>query len=153
DSFRAQGGEVAVYFEAASVITALVLLGQVLELRARSRTSEAIRALLNLAPKTARVVRENGSEEDMPVDHVRPGDHLRVRPGEKIPVDGVVLEGAGSVDESMITGEPLPVEKSPGSRVTGGTVNGGGTFIMRAERVGKETLLAQIVRMVSLAQR
>ncbi|MBI4483040.1 MAG: heavy metal translocating P-type ATPase [Acidobacteria bacterium] len=152
-SFRGHGGEAAVYFEAAAVITALVLLGQVLELRARSRTSSAIKALLGLAPKTARMLRDDGTEEDTPLDRVRPGDRLRIRPGEKVPVDGVVLEGASSVDESMVTGEPIPVEKSPGSRVTGGTVNGTGSFVMRAERVGSDTLLAQIVRMVSEAQR
>jgi Cu+-exporting ATPase len=153
DSFRMHGGEVGVYFDAAAVITTLVLLGQVLELRARSRTSSAIRALLGLAPKTARIVRQDGREEDVPLDRVRPGDRLRVRPGEKVPVDGVVVEGSSSVDESMITGEPIPVEKNKEDRVTGGTVNIAGTFIMRAERVGSETLLAQIVRMVSEAQR
>lgn len=153
NSFRAHHGQVAVYFEAAAVITTLVLLGQVLELRARSQTSSAIKALLGLAPKTARVLREDATEEDIPLDQVRPGDRLRVRPGEKVPVDGVVLEGTSAVDESMVTGEPIPVEKTPGIRVTGGTVNGSGSFIMRAERVGSETLLAQIVRMVSEAQR
>lgn len=152
-SFRGEGGEVAVYFEAAAVITTLVLLGQVLELRARSQTGAAIKALLGLAPKTARLIREDGAEIDVPLDQVKPGDRLRVRPGEKIPVDGVVLEGASSVDESMITGEPIPAEKQPGTRVTGATVNGTGSFVMRAERVGSETLLAQIVRMVSEAQR
>ena len=153
DSFRGEGGEVAVYFEAAAVIIALVLLGQVLELRARSRTGAAIKALLGLAPKTARLVRGDGTEIDIPLEEVDPGDHLRVRPGEKIPVDGVVLEGTSSVDESIVTGEPIPVEKAEGSRVTGGTVNGTGGFEMRAERVGSDTLLAQIVRMVSEAQR
>ena len=153
DSFRSHQGEVAVYFEAAAVITTLVLLGQVLELRARSRTSSAIKALLGLAPKTARVVRENGEEEDIPLEEVQRGDRLRVRPGEKVPVDGVVLEGLSSVDESMVTGEPIPTEKKAGDPVTGGTVNGTGGFLMRAERVGSETLLAQIVRMVSEAQR
>lgn len=153
DSFRAHSGEVAVYFEAAAVITALVLLGQVLELRARSQTSSAIKALLGLAPKTARVVHDNGREEDLPLEKVQPGDRLRVRPGEKVPVDGVVLEGTSAVDESMVTGEPIPVEKTPGVRVTGGTVNGTGGFVMRAERVGSDTLLAQIVHMVSEAQR
>ncbi len=153
DSFRMHGGEVAVYFEAAAVITTLVLLGQVLELKARSRTSGAIKALLGLAPKTARRLRADGSEEDVPLDLVKPGDLLRVRPGEKVPVDGVVTEGASSVDESMVTGEPIPVEKTKDSRVTGGTVNGTGSLIMRAERVGSDTLLAQIVRMVSEAQR
>lgn len=152
-SFRGHSGEVAVYFEAAAVITTLVLLGQVLELRARRQTSSALRALIGLAPKTARRLRDDGTEEDIPLDHVKPGDRLRVRPGEKVPVDGVVLEGASSVDESMITGEPIPVEKPPGSRVTGGTVNGTGTFVMRAERVGQDMLLAQIVRLVSEAQR
>ena len=153
DAFRGEGGEVAVYFEAAAVITALVLLGQVLELRARSRTGTALKALLGLAPKTARLVRDDGTEIDIPLEHVHPGDRLRVRPGEKIPVDGVVLEGTSSVDESIVTGEPIPVEKNEGSRVTGGTVNGTGGFQMRAERVGSDTLLAQIVRMVSEAQR
>jgi len=153
DSFRSHGGEVAIYFEAAAVITALVLLGQVLELRARSRTSSAIKALLGLAPKTARVLRDDGSDEDIPLERVKPGDRIRVRPGEKIPVDGVVLDGTTSVDESMITGEPIPVEKTKESRVTGGTVNGTGSLVMRAERVGSDTLLAQIVRMVAEAQR
>ena len=153
DSFRGHGGQVAVYFEAAAVITALVLLGQVLELKARSRTSGAIRALLGLAPKTARLVEESGDERDISLEQVQPGQMLRVRPGEKIPVDGEVVEGASAVDESMITGEPMPVEKKPGARVTGGTVNGTGGFVMRAERVGSDTLLAQIVRMVSEAQR
>jgi P-type Cu+ transporter len=152
-SFRDASGQVGVYFEAAAVITTLVLLGQVLELRARSRTGEAIRALLGLAPKTARLVEEDGSERDVPLDSVKPGDRLRVRPGEKIPVDGIVLEGSSSVDESMITGEPMPVEKQKGDRVTGATVNGTGSLIMCAERVGSETLLAQIVRMVAEAQR
>ncbi|HSD83699.1 MAG TPA: copper-translocating P-type ATPase, partial [Anaerolineae bacterium] len=152
-SFRGHAGEVGVYFDAAAVITTLVLLGQVLELRARSRTSSAIKALLGLAPKTARLLRDDGSEEDIPLERVKPGDRLRVRPGEKIPVDGVVLDGTTSVDESMITGEPIPVEKVKDSRVTGGTVNGTGSFTMRAERVGSDTLLAQIVRMVSEAQR
>jgi len=152
-SFRGHGGEVAVYFDAAAVITTLVLLGQVLELRARSKTSKAIKALLGLAPKTARQLRDDGTETDVPLERVQAGDRLRVRPGEKVPVDGVVLEGATSVDESMITGEPIPVEKTKGSRVTGGTVNGTGSFVMRAERVGSDTLLAQIVRMVAEAQR
>jgi Cu+-exporting ATPase len=153
DSFRNEAGVVAPYFEAAAVITALVLLGQVLELKARSETGAAIKALLGLAPKTARLVRKDGTEIDVPLDQVNPGDLLRVRPGEKIPVDGVVLEGSSSVDESMITGEPIPVEKQNGARVTGATVNGTGTLVMRAERVGAETLLAQIVRMVGEAQR
>ena len=152
-SFQTMSGVVPVYFEAAAAITTLVLLGQVLELRARSRTSSAIRALLNLSPKFARLVRADGTEIDVPVEHVQPGDTLRVRPGERVPVDGVVLEGSSSVNESLMTGEPIPVEKADGSRVTGGTVNGTGTFVMRAERVGSETLLAQIVRMVSEAQR
>ncbi|HUZ45058.1 MAG TPA: heavy metal translocating P-type ATPase [Terriglobia bacterium] len=152
-SFRGVGGTVAVYFDAAAGITTLVLLGQVLELRARSQTSSAIKALLGLAPKTARLVREDGSEEDVPLDRVHPGDRLRVRPGEKVPVDGEVLDGSSFVDESMVTGEPTPVEKAAGARVTGGTVNGKGSLVMRAERVGSDTLLAQIVRMVSEAQR
>ena len=153
DSFRGEGGEVAVYFEAAAVITVLVLLGQVLELRARSRTGSAIKALLGLTPKTARRIGENGTEEDVPVESVHPGDKLRIRPGEKIPIDGVILEGQSAVDESMITGESIPVEKEAGTRVTGGTVNGTGTLVMQVERVGRDTVLAQIVRMVSEAQR
>lgn len=152
-SFREQGGSVAVYFEAATVIVTLVLLGQVLELRARSQTGAAIKALLGLAPKTARLIHEDGSEADVPLDQVQPGDRLRVRPGEKVPVDGVVLEGTSSIDESMITGEPIPVEKVQGARVTGATVNGTGALIMRAERVGAETLLSRIVQMVAEAQR
>ncbi|MGB0035094.1 MAG: heavy metal translocating P-type ATPase [Candidatus Acidiferrales bacterium] len=152
-SFQGMHGEVPVYFEAAAAITTLVLLGQVLELRARSRTSAAIRALLKLSPKSARLVRGDGTEMDVPLEHIQPGDQLRVRPGEKVPVDGIVIEGESSVDESLMTGEPIPVEKSASSRVTGGTVNGTGSFLMRAERVGSETLLAQIVRMVSEAQR
>ena len=152
-SFRQHGNEPDVYFEAAAVITTLVLLGQVLELRARGRTGAAIRALLGLAPKTARIVHADGREEDTWLESVRPGNRLRLRPGEKVPVDGVVLDGISTVDESMITGEPIPVEKSPGSKVTGGTLNGTGSFLMRAERVGSETLLAQIVRTVSEAQR
>ncbi|MBL8202732.1 MAG: heavy metal translocating P-type ATPase [Blastocatellia bacterium] len=152
-SFRGHSGEVAVYFEAAAVITTLVLLGQVLELRARSRTSSAIRMLLGLAPKTARLIKPGGSEEDIPLEQVQSGNLLRVRPGEKIPVDGIVTEGTSSVDESMVTGEPIPVEKTTGSQVTGGTVNGTGGFVMQAERVGSDTLLAQIVRMVGEAQR
>ncbi len=147
------GGVPPVYFEAAAVITALVLLGQVLELRARGATSGAIRALLGLQPKTARRLREVGNEEDVPLEHVAVGDRLRVRPGERVPVDGVVLEGRSAVDEALVTGEPIPVEKEPGSRVTGGTVNGTGGFVMRADRVGADTLLAQIVRMVGEAQR
>jgi Cu+-exporting ATPase len=151
--FRGLYGEVDVYFEAAAAITTLVLLGQVMELRARSRTGAAIKALLGLAPKTARLVRDDGSEADVPLGEVKHGDRLRVRPGEKIPVDGVVLEGASSVDESMISGEPIPVEKFTDARVTGATVNGTGAFLMRAERVGSETLLARIVQMVAEAQR
>ena len=145
-SFRTPEGEVPVYFEPAAVIVTLVLLGQVLELRARTQTGAAIRALLNLAPTHARLVREDGSETDIPLEEVRPGNRLRVRPGEKVPVDGVVLEGKSAVDESMITGEPVPAEKAPGDKVTGATVNATGTFVMRAERVGSDTLLAQIVR-------
>ena len=152
-SFRDQSGEVPVYFEAAAVITSLVLLGQVLELRARSRTGAAIKALLGLAPKTARRIREDGQDEDVSLDQVKPGDKLRVRPGEKIPVDGIVLEGSSAVDESMVTGEPIPVVKRKGDRVIGATVNATGTFVMEVERVGPDTLLAQIVRMVSEAQR
>jgi P-type Cu+ transporter len=152
-SFRTPEGRVPVYFEAAAVIVTLVLLGQVLELRARSQTGNAIRALLDLAPKRARLVRDDGSEADIALEEVMVGNRLRVRPGEKVPVDGVVLEGHSAVDESMITGEPLPVEKSPKDRVTGATVNTTGTFVMRAERVGSDTLLAQIVQMVGEAQR
>jgi Cu+-exporting ATPase len=152
DSFRNMQGTPPVYFEAAAAIVTLVLLGQVLELRARSHTGAAIRALLGLSPKTARILRD-GKEEDISLDQVKVGDRLRVRPGEKVPVDGVVLEGSSSVDESMISGEPIAVEKLPGSRVVGATVNGTGTFVMRAERVGSETLLARIVQMVSQAQR
>ena len=152
-SFHEAGSHVPVYFEAAAVITTLVLLGQVLELRARSQTGTAIKALLGLAPKTAQRIRNDGQEEEVPLEHVHVGNRLRVRPGEKIPVDGVVLEGASAVDESMITGEPIPVEKSANDRVVGGTVNGTGSFVMRAERVGSETLLAQIVQMVAEAQR
>jgi Cu+-exporting ATPase len=152
ESFR-QAGTVHVYFEASAVITSLVLFGQMLELRARSQTTSAIRALLGLAPNTARLLRQDGGEEDVPLERVTVGDRLRVRPGEKVPVDGVVLEGASAVDEAMVTGESVPVEKTPGSRVTGGTVNGTGGFVMGAARVGSDTLLAQIVRMVSEAQR
>ena len=152
ESFRLMG-EVAVYFEPAAVIVVLVLLGQVLELRARSRTSSAIRRLLGLAPKTARKIEPDATERDVPLEHVHAGDRLRVRPGERIPVDGLVLEGNSAVDESMVTGEPIPVEKTTGSKVTGGTVNATGQFIMQAERVGSDTLLAQIVRMVGEAQR
>jgi len=152
DSFRREGGEVSLYFEAAAVITALVLLGQVMELRARTRTGTAIKALLGLAPKTARRIRDR-NEEDVPLDQIQAGDLLRVRPGEKIPVDGTVTEGSSSVDESMISGEPIPVMKQSGDRVIGATVNGTGTLIMKAEKVGAETLLAQIVHMVAEAQR
>jgi Cu+-exporting ATPase len=152
-SFRTPEGEVPVYFEPAAVIVTLVLLGQVLELRARTQTGTAIRALLDLAPTGARLVREDGSEADIPLEEVQPGNRLRVRPGEKVPVDGVVLEGKSAVDESMITGEPVPAEKAPGDKVTGATVNATGTFVMRAERVGSDTLLAQIVQMVAEAQR
>ena len=146
-------GVIPVYFEAAAVITALVLLGQVLELRARSQTNAAIKMLLGLAPKTARIVRADGSEEDIPMEHVKVGDMLRVRPGEKIPVDGTVVEGESNVDESMVTGEPLPVEKSAGEKLIGATVNGTGSLLMKAEKVGADTLLAQIVQMVADAQR
>jgi len=152
-SLRTMGGLVPVYYEAAAVITTLVLLGQVLELRARSATGRAIHALLGLAPKTARRVSADGSEQDIPLGQVQVGDLLRVRPGEKMPVDGVVVEGRSSVDESMISGEPVPVEKVPGEKVTGATVNGTGSVLMRAERVGRDTMLSQIVRMVAAAQR
>ena len=152
-TFRSTGGGLPVYFEAATAITTLVLLGQVLELRARGRTSAAIRSLLQLSPKNARLVRADGTELDVPLEHIQLGDMLRVRPGEKVPADGLVTDGESSVDESLMTGEPIPVEKSSGSRVTGGTINGTGTLVMRTERVGNETLLAQIVRMVSEAQR
>jgi P-type Cu+ transporter len=153
ESFYGHSGTVAVYFEAAAIITTLVLLGQVLELRARSQTSSAIKALLGLSPKTARLIYQDGREEDISLDLIKVGDRLRVRPGEKVPVDGVVVDGATSIDESMITGEPIPVEKSKGSKVTAGTVNGTGSVVLEAQRVGSETLLAQIVRMVSEAQR
>jgi len=152
-SFRTMSDRPDVYFEAAAAIVTLVLLGQVLELRARSQTSSAIRALLDLSPKMARVIAEDGSERDIPLEQVKPGDKLRVRPGEKIPVDGVVLDGASAVDESMITGESMPVAKGSGARVIGATVNGTGALVMRAERVGSETMLAQIVQLVSQAQR
>ena len=152
-SFRMHGHQAPLYFEPAAVIVTLVLLGQVLELRARSQTSSALKSLLGLAPKTARFVEENGQERDVPLDQIQKGNLLRVRPGEKVPVDGVVVEGNSSVDESMITGESIPVEKGAGARVTGATVNGTGSFLMRAERVGSETLLSQIVRLVSEAQR
>ena len=152
-AFRGSDGAVAVYFEAAAVITVLVLLGQVLELRARERTSGAIRSLLDLSPKTARRLKEDGSEEEIPLDRVAVGDRLRVRPGEKIPVDGTLVEGRSAVDESMVTGESMPVTKEPGAKVIGGTLNQSGSFVMRAERIGRDTLLAQIVQMVAAAQR
>ena len=151
--FRGHGGAAEVYYEAAAAIVVLVLLGQVLELRARSRTGAAIRALLDLSPKMARRIEADGSERDVPLDSVHPGDRLRIRPGERVPVDGVVLEGSSAVDESMVTGESMPVEKGPGAKVVGATVNGTGSLVMRAERVGSGTLLAQIVRMVAEAQR
>jgi Cu+-exporting ATPase len=153
ESIKTHGGMVPLYFEAAAVITALVLLGQVLELRARSQTGNAIRALMGLAPKTARRIKSDGSEEDIDVSHIHVGDLLRVRPGEKVPVDGEVTEGRSNIDESMITGEPVPVEKKTGDPVTGATVNGTGSFVMRTTKVGADTLLAQIVKMVSQAQR
>jgi Cu+-exporting ATPase len=153
ESLRGMGGYPDVYFEAAAAITTLVLLGQVMELRARSRTSAAIRALLDLSPKSARLVTAEGTEKDIPLEQVKPGDRLRVRPGEKVPVDGVLLEGSSAIDESMITGESIPVEKSAGSPVIGATINSTGSFVMRAERVGPETLLARIVQMVGQAQR
>jgi len=152
-SFRGNSGEVAVYFEAAAVIVTLVLLGQVLELKARSQTGAAIKALLGLAPKNARLIHDDGTEEDIPLGQVHPGDRLRVRPGEKVPVDGTVIDGTSSVDESMISGEAIPVEKESGSKLIGATVNGTGSMIMQAEKVGAETVLAQIVKMVSEAQR
>jgi Cu+-exporting ATPase len=153
DSFRGHGDVVAVYYEVSAVIVVLVLLGQVLELKARSQTSSAIKALLGLAPKTARLIRDDGQEQEITLDLIKPGEKLRVRPGERVPVDGVILKGSSSVDESMVTGEPIPVEKNKGDTVTGGTVNGTGSFTMQAQRVGSETLLAQIVRLVSEAQR
>src|SRR5580692_5634830 len=152
-TFRDASGHIGLYFEAAAVITVLVLLGQVLELRARSQTSGAIQALLGLAPKTARRISSNGSEADVALSEVVVGDRLRIRPGEKVPVDGLVMEGRSSVDESMVTGEPIPVEKTAGDKVVGGTINGTGSLVMQAERVGAATLLAQIVKMVSEAQR
>src|SRR6516164_3363755 len=156
-TFRGPDGAVAVYFEAAAVITVLVLLGQVLELRAREQTSGAIRALLDLAPKTARRLLDNdehdGGEEEVSLDVIAVGDRLRVRPGEKVPVDGVVLEGRSSLDESMVTGESMPVTKETGAKLIGGTLNQTGAFIMRAEKVGRDTMLAQIVQMVAAAQR
>ena len=152
-AFRTSGGAVPVYFEAAAVITVLVLLGQVLELRARAQTSGAIRALLNLAPKQARRIEANGSEQDVPLEEVAAGDRLRVRPGESVPVDGEVVEGRSTVDELMVTGELMPVSKAPGAKVIGGTMNQSGSFVMRAEKVGRETMLAKIVQMVAEAQR
>jgi Cu+-exporting ATPase len=152
-TFRDMSGDIALYFEAASVITVLVLLGQVLELKARSQTSGAIKALLGLAPKTARKISANGKEVDVPLSEIQVGDQLRVRPGEKVPTDGVVTEGRSSVDESMVSGEPIPVEKTTDAKVVGGTINGTGSFVMKAERIGADTLLAQIVKMVSEAQR
>src|SRR5262249_29590313 len=141
------------YYEAAAVITVLVLLGQVLELRAREQTGGAIRALLDLTPKTARRLRENGEDEEIPLDRVHLGDRLRIRPGDSVPVDGVVLEGKSAVDESMVTGESMPVEKEPGAKVIGGTINGTGSLVMRAEGVGADTMLSRIVHMVAEAQR
>jgi len=152
-SFRTHGDQIGVYFEPAAVIVVLVLLGQVLELRARRRTSSAIKKLLGLTPTTARRIDPSGAEQDVPLEHVQVGDRLRVRPGERVPVDGVVVDGTTTVDESMVTGEPIPVEKTATSKVTGGTVNGTGTFVMEAQRVGSDTLLAQIVRLVGEAQR
>jgi Cu+-exporting ATPase len=152
-SFRDMSGQLGLYFEAAAVITVLVLLGQVLELKARSQTSGAIKALFGLAPKTARRIAADGTEQDVDLNAIHLGDKLRVRPGEKVPIDGVVVEGNSSVDESMVSGEPIPVEKTVGAQVTGGTINGTGSFVMKTERVGADTLLAQIVKMVSEAQR
>jgi len=153
EDLRMEGGVLAVYYEAASVITVLVLLGQVLELRAREQTGSAIRALLNLAPKTARRIRDGGADEDVPLDQVRVGDRLRIRPGDSVPVDGAVLEGRSAIDESMVTGESMPVAKEPGAKVIGGTINGTGGLVMRAERVGADTMLSRIVHMVAEAQR
>ena len=153
DSFRGEGGEVGLYFEAAAVIVTLILLGQVLELRARSQTNAAIKALLGLSPKTARRILPNGEEQDVPLDTVDIGYSLRVRPGEKVPVDGIVSEGQSAIDESMLTGEPIPVSKKPGDTVIGATVNTTGSLVIEANRVGSNTLLAQIVHMVAEAQR
>ena len=152
-AFRGHGGSVAAYFEAAAVITVLVLLGQVLELRARAQTSGAIRALLNLAPKMARRLKDDGSEEEVQLDAIVVGDRLRVRPGEKVPVDGVVVDGRSSFDESMVTGESMPVTKGENAKVIAGTLNQSGSVVMRAEKVGSDTLLARIVQMVAQAQR
>jgi Cu+-exporting ATPase len=152
-SFRDPSGNLGLYFEPAAVITVLVLLGQVLELRARSQTSSAIKALLGLAPKTARRVAADGTESDVQLSEIQVGDRVRVRPGEKVPIDGVIMEGRSSVDESMVTGEPIPVEKTTDAKVTGGTINGTGSFLMKAEKIGADTLLARIVQMVSQAQR
>ena len=152
-AFRGMDGSVAIYFEAAAAITVLVLLGQVLELRAREQTGGAIRALLDLAPKTARRIRADNTDEEIGLEAVAVGDRLRVRPGEKVPVDGELIEGRSSVDESMVTGELMPVEKAAGAKVIGGTMNGTGSFVMRADRVGRDTMLAQIVQMVAEAQR
>ena len=152
-AFRSAHGAVAVYFEAAAVITTLVLLGQVLELRAREQTGGAIRALLDLAPKTARLVHGDGADEEVALDAVKIGDALRVRPGEKVPLDGEVIEGRSAVDESMLTGESMPVGKAVGDRVIGGTMNESGAFVMRADKIGRDTVLAQIVQMVAQAQR
>ena len=153
EAMKTPEGTVGVYFEAAAVIVTLILLGQVLELSARSRTGAAIKALLGLAPKTARKIMDNGEEDDVPLEHVLVGDRLRVRPGEKVPVDGVVVEGASNIDESMVSGEPVPVGKHAGDKVVGATVNTTGTLIIEAEKVGADTLLSRIVRMVSEAQR
>ncbi len=152
-SSRSSPARIDIYFEPAAVIVTLALLGQVLELRARSQTSSALKALLGLAPKNARIVHDDGTEEDISIDHVHPGDRLRIRPGEKVPVDGIVTDGYSSIDESMVTGEPVPVEKTRGNKLTGGTINVTGSLIMKAERVGADTLLSQIVRLVGEAQR
>ncbi|MBW2100463.1 MAG: HAD-IC family P-type ATPase, partial [Deltaproteobacteria bacterium] len=153
EAMRGQDGAVGVYFEAAAVIVTLILLGQVMEIRARSRTGAAIKALLGLSPKTARKINDDATETDIPMEHVQAGDILRIRPGEKVPVDGEVLDGVSAVDESMISGEPIPVKKQAGDKVIGATVNGRGSLVMRAEKVGSDTLLAQIVQMVAEAQR
>ncbi|KKM85607.1 hypothetical protein LCGC14_1287420, partial [marine sediment metagenome] len=153
EGFRGAGGHVGVYFEAAAVIVTLVLLGQVMELRAREGTGKAIRALLDMAAKTARLINADGTEAEVPLEDVKVGDHLRVRPGDKVPVDGVVVEGRSSIDESMISGEPVPVEKVGGDKVTGATINGTGSLVMEATRVGTDTTLSQIVEMVANAQR